>query len=75
MDPQPLTSKTQEPWNHAKLMEEGKEPVALKGPVVFRLIGTNVDQGKKILDDSGMVTLVTKDLDDAAKTAVKAATS
>ncbi|KAG4396919.1 hypothetical protein AAZX31_10G037000 [Glycine max] len=47
--------------------------VALKVPVVVRLEGTNVDQGKRILKESGMALITAEDLDDAAQKAVKAA--
>ncbi|WCJ38285.1 Succinate--CoA ligase [ADP-forming] subunit beta mitochondrial [Euphorbia peplus] len=46
--------------------------VALKVPVVVRLEGTNVDQGKRILKESGMKLITAEDLDDAAEKAVKA---
>ncbi|KAL8152090.1 hypothetical protein V2J09_021898 [Rumex salicifolius] len=47
--------------------------VALKVPVVVRLEGTNVDQGKRIMRESGLALITAEDLDDAAKKAVKAA--
>jgi succinyl-CoA synthetase beta subunit len=46
--------------------------VDLKVPVVVRLEGTNVDQGKRILKESGMALVTAEDLDDAAQKAVKA---
>ncbi|XP_050366528.1 succinate--CoA ligase [ADP-forming] subunit beta, mitochondrial [Argentina anserina] len=46
--------------------------VNLKVPVVVRLEGTNVDQGKRILKESGMTLITAEDLDDAAKKAVEA---
>ncbi|KAJ4844054.1 hypothetical protein Tsubulata_013462 [Turnera subulata] len=49
--------------------------VALKVPVVVRLEGTNVDQGKRILKESGMTLITAEDLDDAAEKAVKASTN
>ncbi|KAF8014364.1 hypothetical protein BT93_H0258 [Corymbia citriodora subsp. variegata] len=49
--------------------------VSLKVPVVVRLEGTNVDQGKRILKESGMTLVTAEDLDDAAEKAVKAAAS
>ncbi|CAM8971249.1 unnamed protein product [Rhodiola kirilowii] len=49
--------------------------VELKVPVVVRLEGTNVDQGKRILKDSGMALITAEDLDDAAEKAVKASAS
>jgi len=44
----------------------------LQIPVVVRLEGTNVEQGKQILRDSGLALISADDLDDAAKKAVKA---
>ncbi|XXG44023.1 hypothetical protein AAC387_Pa01g3925 [Persea americana] len=49
--------------------------VQLKVPVVVRLEGTNVDQGKRILKESGMALITAEDLDDAAEKAVKASSS
>ncbi|CAI0434539.1 unnamed protein product [Linum tenue] len=49
--------------------------VSLKVPVVVRLEGTNVDQGKRILKESGMALITAEDLDDAAEKAVKALSS
>ncbi|KAL0383642.1 UNVERIFIED_CONTAM: Succinate--CoA ligase [ADP-forming] subunit beta, mitochondrial [Sesamum calycinum] len=49
--------------------------VQLKVPVVVRLEGTNVDQGKRILKESGMTLITAEDLDDAAEKAVKASAS
>jgi len=46
--------------------------LALKVPVVVRLEGTNVDQGKKILADSGLAVISANDLADAAQKIVKA---
>ena len=42
-------------------------------PVVVRLAGTNVEQGKKILTDSGLPFITANKLDDAASRAVAAA--
>ncbi|NP_001311903.1 succinyl-CoA ligase [ADP-forming] subunit beta, mitochondrial-like [Nicotiana tabacum] len=46
--------------------------VQLKVPVVVCLEGTNVEQGKRILKESGMTLITAEDLDDAAEKAVKA---
>ncbi|KAG5603282.1 hypothetical protein H5410_034652 [Solanum commersonii] len=46
--------------------------VQLKVPVIVRLEGTNVEQGKRILKESGMKLITAEDLDDAAEKAVKA---
>jgi succinyl-CoA synthetase beta subunit len=40
-------------------------------PLVVRLEGTNVDEGKKILDNSSIEIISANDLDDAAKKIVK----
>jgi succinyl-CoA synthetase beta subunit/malate-CoA ligase subunit beta len=42
-------------------------------PVVVRLAGTNVDEGRRILDASGLELIQADDLDDAAAKAVAAA--
>ncbi|KAJ0828484.1 putative succinate--CoA ligase (ADP-forming) [Helianthus annuus] len=39
-------------------------------PVVVRLEGTNVDQGKRIPKESGMTLITAEDLDDAAEKAI-----
>jgi len=46
--------------------------VGLKVPLVVRLEGTNVDLGKKIINESGLNVISADDLDDAAKKIVKA---
>ncbi|MCC8981940.1 MULTISPECIES: ADP-forming succinate--CoA ligase subunit beta [Bradyrhizobium] len=46
--------------------------VGLKVPLVVRLEGTNVEQGKKIIRDSGLNVLPADNLDDAAQKIVKA---
>jgi succinyl-CoA synthetase beta subunit len=46
--------------------------VGLKVPLVVRLEGTNVDAGKKIIEDSGFNVLTADHLDDAAQKIVKA---
>ncbi|XP_006352732.1 succinyl-CoA ligase [ADP-forming] subunit beta, mitochondrial [Solanum tuberosum] len=46
--------------------------VQLKVPVIVRLEGTNVEQGKRILKESGLKLITAEDLDDAAEKAVKA---
>jgi succinyl-CoA synthetase beta subunit len=45
----------------------------VKVPVVLRLEGTNVEEGRKILKDSGLKFLVGDTMQDAAKKAVEAA--
>ena len=46
--------------------------IDLKVPLVVRLEGTNVELGKKILNESGMDIITAEDLDDAAEKAVAA---
>src|SRR6202008_1452293 len=46
--------------------------VGLKVPLVVRLEGTNVAEGKKIISESGLNVLPADDLDDAAQKIVKA---
>ncbi|AWD21565.1 ADP-forming succinate--CoA ligase subunit beta [Fuscovulum blasticum] len=46
--------------------------VGLKVPLVVRLEGTNVDLGKKIINESGLNVIAADDLSDAAKKIVKA---
>jgi succinyl-CoA synthetase beta subunit len=46
--------------------------VALKVPVVARLEGTNVEEGKKLLAQSSLSIMPANDLDDAAKKIVAA---
>jgi malate-CoA ligase subunit beta len=41
-------------------------------PVVVRLAGTNVEEGRRILDESGLALIRADDLDDAARKAVAA---
>ncbi|MBB4075868.1 succinyl-CoA synthetase beta subunit [Bartonella fuyuanensis] len=46
--------------------------VGLKVPLVVRLEGTNVEQGKEIINDSGLNVIPANDLDDAAQKIVAA---
>jgi succinyl-CoA synthetase beta subunit len=46
--------------------------VGLQVPLVVRLEGTNVEKGKKIIDQSGLNVISADDLDDAAQKIVKA---
>jgi succinyl-CoA synthetase beta subunit len=46
--------------------------VGLQVPLVVRLEGTNVEQGKAILRDSGLNVIPADDLDDAAQKVVAA---
>lgn len=47
--------------------------VGVTVPVVVRLEGTNVDQGKKLLNESGLSIIAADDLNDAAQKVVAAA--
>jgi succinyl-CoA synthetase beta subunit len=46
--------------------------VGLKVPLVIRLEGTNVEEGKRIINESGLNVVAADDLDDAAQKIVKA---
>ena len=46
--------------------------IGVQVPVVVRLEGTNVEQGKALLADSGLAILAAEDLTDAARKAVAA---
>ena len=46
--------------------------IGIQSPVVVRLEGTNVEEGKKILAESGLNLIVAEGLDDAAKKIVAA---
>ena len=54
------------------VVQAAKE-IHLKVPVVVRMEGTNVEQGKKILADSGLNIITAVDMADGAKKAVAAA--
>jgi succinyl-CoA synthetase beta subunit len=49
------------------------QDVGVSVPVVVRIEGTNAEQGRKILADSGLAIIAAKDLTDAAKKVVSAA--
>jgi len=49
------------------------EEVGVNVPVVVRLEGTLVDEGRKLLADSGLAIISASDLNDAAKKVVAAA--
>src|SRR5579863_5123306 len=51
---------------------EAAKQVNLKVPLVVRMEGTNVDQGKKILADSGIKVITANDMADAAHRIVQA---
>ena len=46
--------------------------LSLSKPLVVRFAGTNVEEGKKILKDSGLKIIPADDLDDAAMKIVSA---
>lgn len=50
---------------------EALKQVKVAQPVVVRLAGTNVDQGQRILRESGYNIITAVDLDDAAQKAVQ----
>jgi len=52
---------------------EASKEMKLDLPIVVRLVGTNVEEGKKILKDSGLALYSEDDLNKAAKLAVKLA--
>ena len=46
--------------------------VGVEQPIVVRLEGTNVQAGKKLIEESGLAVIAADDLDDAATKAVAA---
>jgi succinyl-CoA synthetase beta subunit len=54
---------------------EAAKATNLKLPLVLRLEGTNVEQGREILKNSGLNFIVATDMKDAAEKVVKAASS
>jgi len=56
----------------AEAIVESYKTVGFKAPLVVRLEGTEVEQGRKILADSGVDILAAEDLTDAAKRVVQA---
>lgn len=57
----------------AKALIEASEQIGIKIPLVVRLEGTEVEEGKKMLADSGLDMITADDLADAAKKVVAAA--
>ncbi len=57
----------------ARGVVEAARKMNVKVPVILRLEGTNVEEGRKILKDSGLNFLVGETMQDAAEIAVKAA--
>ena len=56
----------------AKGLVEAAREIKINVPLVIRLAGTNYEEGKKILDNSGLKIISASDLGDAAEKAVKA---
>jgi succinyl-CoA synthetase beta subunit len=52
---------------------EASKQIGIKVPLVVRLEGTEVEEGKKMLQDSGLAMTTADDLTDAAKKVVQAA--
>ena len=57
----------------AQALVDASKAVSLKVPLVVRLEGTNVEQGKKILADSRLPIISAKNMADAAEKVVQAA--
>ena len=53
------------------VVDAAKE-IKIKVPLVVRLAGTNFEEGKKILENSGLKIISANDLADAAKKVVEA---
>ena len=56
----------------AKGVVQAVKDVGLSVPLVVRLEGTNVSEGKSIINESGLNVIAADDLDDAAKKIVRA---
>jgi succinyl-CoA synthetase beta subunit len=59
----------------AGVVEAHKQMDLSKFPVVVRLAGTNVEEGKRIISESGLPIITADDLGEAARKAVAAVTS
>ena len=46
---------------------EAAKKVGIKVPIVIRMEGTNVDEGRRILNESGLNLITAKDVSDAAQ--------
>jgi malate-CoA ligase subunit beta len=57
----------------AKGVVDAIRELDIKIPIVVRLAGTNVEEGRKIIDQSGLTMISAETLADAANKAVKAA--
>lgn len=58
----------------AKAVIEASKQIGIKVPLVVRLEGTEVDEGKKMLRESGLAMITADDLTDAAQKVVQAVT-
>ena len=56
----------------ARAIVQAAVQVGFEVPLVVRLEGTNVELGKKIIDESGLNVISADDLDDAAQKIVSA---
>jgi malate-CoA ligase subunit beta len=59
----------------AKGVVDAVKELEIKMPIVVRLAGTNVEEGRRIIDTSGLTVISAETLADAAKKAVAAAKS
>jgi malate-CoA ligase subunit beta len=57
----------------AKGVVDAVNDLNIKMPVVVRLAGTNVEEGRRILDQSGLTVITAETLAEAAQKAVAAA--
>ncbi len=57
----------------AKGVVDAVNDLQIKMPVVVRLAGTNVEEGRRILDQSGLTVITAETLAEAAQKAVAAA--
>jgi malate-CoA ligase subunit beta len=57
----------------AKGVVDAVKELNITMPIVVRLAGTNVEEGRKIIDTSGLTVISAETLADAAKKAVEAA--
>jgi malate-CoA ligase subunit beta len=57
----------------AKGVVDAVKELEITMPIVVRLAGTNVEEGRKIIDNSGLTVISAETLADAAKQAVEAA--
>jgi malate-CoA ligase subunit beta len=59
----------------AKGVVDAVKELDIKMPIVVRLAGTNVEEGRRIIDSSGLSVISAETLADAANKAVAAAKS